>query len=259
MPASLLAEPKLAWKGRHRTLLDQTDHTGGDLFVVASEPAPPMPPWRPASVMLSAQHVNGVAGPSVVQTSGGNVSVQLNNQDPIDEKDPAVRVWLNKLQGNILRGHGRDNGVYILFSLSENVALARKIVKELATRYVRSALAQYQDTVAYRLTRQDGPVFANLLLTANGYRRLGLDPDGQFLEPAEAAPHGHDPVSTFVSGMQAAEDDLGDPPIGRWDAGYQQQIDGILLLAADTEKERSCSTSPTQPPDSSGPPIPSGQ
>ncbi len=166
------------------------------------------------------------------------MAVELNNQDPIDENDPTVRPWLNNLQGNILRGHGRDHGVHLFFSLSGDVALARRIVKHLATRYVRSALAQYQATVAYRQSKQDGPVFANLFLTANGYRRLGLSVSDGFQEPPEVIPHGHDPVSTFGSGMrETAEHDLGDPPVHRWDAGYQQAIDGMILLAGDREKD----------------------
>ena len=166
------------------------------------------------------------------------MSVKLDNPDPIDETNQEVSVWLNKLQGNILRGHGRDNGIYIFFSLSEDETRAREIVKDLAERYVRSALVQYQETVAYRTTKQDGPVFANLFLTAHGYQRLGFKPGDKFHEPAEPVPHGHNPVSTFVSGMRhTAVDDLGDPPVGQWEAGYQQAIDGMILLAGDNEQE----------------------
>ena len=162
------------------------------------------------------------------------MSVTLQNDEPIDPEHPDCQAWLGTLQGNILKGHGRDHAVYIFFVLPEDRASAKVTVRDLAAEFVTSALAQHQQTKRYRRLGVSGGLFGNLFLSADGYRALGRDPKALFPEPADKdAP----PVSsTFAAGMRAtAVEDFGDPPVREWDAGYQTRIDAMLLLADDDE------------------------
>lgn len=163
------------------------------------------------------------------------MAIDLKNDRPVDEAHPDVQRWLGRLQGNILRGHGRDHAYYIGFSLGDDQRAAKRTLKALATKYVTSALRQYQDTVLYRRTGIPGPLFGNLFVAASGYRRLGLDP-ARLEEPGEEPASTRDPVSTFARGMrETAVEDFGDPPPRAWDEGYRQGIDALLLLADDDE------------------------
>lgn len=164
--------------------------------------------------------------------------VTLKNETPLDESTPEAQAWLANLQGNILRGHGRDFGVYIFFAFDSDEKTAKTTVSALANKYVTSALAQYQDTVLYRRFKIPGPTFGNLFLSATGYQRLGFKPSESFkkLEPGEKEPDEGDPKSTFVGGLRAtARTDFGDPPVRDWEEGYAKPIDGMLLLADDDE------------------------
>ncbi len=164
------------------------------------------------------------------------MAVDLQNKVPVDESAPEVQAWLAKLQGNILRGHGRDYASYIAFSLGADQGVARRMLKALAAKYVTSARQQYQDTLLYRQTGIPGAMFGNLFVTASGYRRLGLQPEGHFDEAGEEPPGKRDPISTFVKSMrETAVADFGDPPPHTWEDGYRQPIDAMLLLADDDE------------------------
>jgi deferrochelatase/peroxidase EfeB len=164
------------------------------------------------------------------------VAVDLKNTRPVDEAAPETQAWLAHLQGNILRGHGRDHAYYLAFALGGDAGAARRTLKSLAATYVTSALQQHLDTVMYRRTGVPGQMFGNLFVTASGYRRLGMDPARHFDEPGEDPPGRRDPVSTFVDGMRkTAVEDFGDPPPREWDEGYRQDIHAMLLLADDDE------------------------
>jgi Dyp-type peroxidase family len=162
--------------------------------------------------------------------------VDLYSLDPVEEQNPRNHEWLGKLQGNILRGHGRDFGVYLFFSfgdVAENDC--RVTIRELAARFVTSALQQYKDTVVYRETKLPGPLFGSISLTPSGYARLGFDAAEKLKEPAPEDPDPREPTVMFLDGMKEAGTELGDPSLEKWDPGYRQTIDAMLLLADDDE------------------------
>lgn len=163
------------------------------------------------------------------------MAVDLTLNNPINEADLSTRDWLGKLQGNILRGHGRDFGVYIFFSFSDpSPETCRGALRSLAERYVTCARQQYDDTVLYRRTGLPGRLFGSLFLTAAGYSHLKFDLT-HFQEPEEQKPDPGDPRVTFADGMQRAVDELGDPPVDKWACEYQLPIHAMLLLADDDE------------------------
>src|SRR5690242_5409757 len=159
--------------------------------------------------------------------------VDLYSQDAVDESDSRNHGWLANLQGNILRGHGRDFGVYLFFSFGDVTRdICRQTIREIAAEFVTSARQQYEDTVIYRKTRLPGPLFGSLFLTPSGYDRLGYDVSEPLKEPPDAA-DSQEPAVTFLDGMQKAVGELGDPAVARWEDGYRQTIDAMLLLADD--------------------------
>jgi Dyp-type peroxidase family len=157
------------------------------------------------------------------------------NRIRLDEDAPAERAWLGTLQGNILRGHGRDFGLYIFFTFGFDVGKVRGLLRSLTSRFVTSALVQYDDTRRYRDLRVPGGLFGSLLLTAKGYTTLGCDLTGFKEVPEDDVPE-RKVLSTFVDGMaKTAEDDFGDPAPQFWDAAFQRPIHALLLLADDDE------------------------
>ena len=163
--------------------------------------------------------------------------VDLDSRDPVDEKNARNHEWLAKLQGNILRGHGRDFGVYLFFAFGDVTRDAcRNTIRELAARFVTSAHQQYQDTLVYRATKLPGPLFGSVFLTPSGYERLDFDAPDKLKEPLPENPDSKEPTVTFLGGMRQARAELGDPPLKEWESGYQNTIDAMLLLADDDEE-----------------------
>lgn len=156
------------------------------------------------------------------------MTVDLNNDVPFDETSPDAAPWLAKLQGNILRSHGRERSVCIFFSLGPDPAQAATGLASLARRYVTSALRQFQDAQNHRQFGVPGPLFGSLLLSASGYRALGYHPGRLFPEPREAG----GPAAAFADGMKLkAVADFKDPPVAAWQAPYAGTLDAMLLLA----------------------------
>ena len=157
---------------------------------------------------------------------------------PLDESQPGERRLLENLQGNVLRGHGREHAVHVFFSFRQP-DLARSVLRTLAERFVTSAYRQYRDAERYKALGVPGGLFGNLFLTARGYEQLtpGVEVAALFAEPHDL-PEPHQIKSCFADGMrQHAEADFADPPPSQWDRGFQQDLHGMLLLADDDEHE----------------------
>jgi Dyp-type peroxidase family len=155
----------------------------------------------------------------------------LNNKSPIDEKDSKVQVMLERLQGNILKGHGRDFSVHIFFSFGDDIPAVRRQLAELTRQYVTSALGQYKEAREFKSSGVPGGLFGNLFLSASGYRRLGYNPEKLLPEKCSIAAK-----SSFAAGMAAhAVEDFADPPQEEWESGYQNEIDAMILLADSDE------------------------
>lgn len=122
------------------------------------------------------------------------------------------------LQGNILKGHGRDYSVHIFitFNLS-SISEAKNWIQEFATHSITSAWKQDKEAALFREKKQTGELFANFLLSACGYRALGIGLD--------------DFSWTFRAGLQAYKTQLNDPPVSEWEKGFQSKIDALILLA----------------------------
>lgn len=154
-----------------------------------------------------------------------------------DPTDPEIAAMLAKLQGNILKGHGRRHTAHVFLKFKDGVSAdaIRQVLKPLMPRYVTSAAVQRAQAAAFREKKKTG-LFGSFLLTRTGYDALGFSSqqlDQAFLfeavEPELAAP------VSFKLGMKAAGATLRDRGRDDWEAPFQGRIDALFLLAHSDE------------------------
>ena len=131
---------------------------------------------------------------------------------------------LQALQGNILKGHGRPHATHIFFRLDPTKpVLSRRLLRELANYHLTSAHQQLLGTQRYQATGKSAGAVVHLALAFKGYQALGA---------AASAPADAD----FQGGMKAPASvaALADPAVNTWEAAFQQDLHGMLLLAHDS-------------------------
>lgn len=111
------------------------------------------------------------------------------------------------VQGNILRKHGRPFAAHVLVTFGED----RDAVCEWIAQFTRTSVGSCADELAGR----GSAVFHSLLLSASGYRVLGVQPP---------------PDRSFREGMKRAP--LNDPPVDEWEDRFRDDIHAMVLVAA---------------------------
>lgn len=146
-------------------------------------------------------------------------------KSPIDLEDPAARPFLRGVQGNIIRGHGRDHTAHVFVRFGANVPGVRAWIAKFAGGPLTSADEQHNQTRAYRSAGGDGEPLGGFLLSHTGYAALGI--------PEAARPT--DPF--FRAGMKqhnsVQQDIINDPPPEKWEPQFQGDIHAMVLLADD--------------------------
>ena len=164
------------------------------------------------------------------------VPVKIVSED-IEEK--YVDLFKN-IQGNILKGHGREFGKHIFIKFSEGKEAQ---VKEWIRAKVKitSAWDQHNQAKERKHNRRDrgyspkDPVFLkgidnisffNFFLSGNGYKFLNLRP------PGNEDLHEH-----FTDGIKIAGEDLRDPDPKTWEEGFQKTADALIIIANSVQGE----------------------
>jgi Dyp-type peroxidase family len=153
----------------------------------------------------------------------------------IDVKNPA-NTFLHNVQGNILKGHGREH-VRLLFLHFKSGAAAADLKAKLRAYFdrgnVQSAIEQRQFEERFNKFGIPGRLFSNVLLSATGYAKLGENV-GQFNETPTLATFGGDGI-TFAAGARspAVVELLKDTPVDTWEPAFRQEIDALIILADD--------------------------
>jgi Dyp-type peroxidase family len=157
------------------------------------------------------------------------MAINLDNESPIAPDDAEYGALFSNLQGNILKGHGRDHTVHIFIKLdTQDVTETRARLRAFASKVVTSALQQSVESQQYRDFKLPGALFGNLFLSAKGYRALGFT-DEQ-IKTALQVNEGE----FFLEGMRAHAEEFHDPPSAEWEPGYSKgEIDAMVLLADD--------------------------
>ena len=137
--------------------------------------------------------------------------------------DADTRGFLEDLQANILKGHGRDFAAHIVISFAgmapDDVAALLRTLAGVCTS------AGHQLRNNHRLPPHlEGGTIRCLFLSANGYRALG---------PHAALP----PGVAFSDGMRAPVRGLNDPAPTEWDPGWSaaEPIADAMFLVADSD------------------------
>ena len=112
------------------------------------------------------------------------------NATNLDITDPDLQEAFNDLQGNILKGHGRDLSRHIFLRFVDQDG-ARAWIRAMADK-ITTALKQHTEAAEWKATGVEH-LFVSLLLSSDGYRALGVD-DRKM--PAERA---------FLHGMKDLE------------------------------------------------------
>ena len=73
---------------------------------------------------------------------------------------------LQNLQGNILKGHGRDHTWNIFFRLGSDTLRPRRVLRDLGNFRVTSAYAQLLATEAFKTEHKDGGTFCAVFISA---------------------------------------------------------------------------------------------
>lgn len=156
--------------------------------------------------------------------------------DGVDSENPGkYQALLDDLQGNILRGHGRDFSIHLFLQFNAKTDRQKQLIKQwiagFTTQCVTSANKQASDAKRYRQDGTSGGGFANFFLSMTGYSQLGF---GYGATPND---------QLFRTGMKDLQSlgVLADPsprnpgfPFNRlWDKGFGDRIDALVLLADD--------------------------
>lgn len=157
----------------------------------------------------------------------------------IDVSEPTTApAFLGQIQGNILKGHGRDHIrlLFLSFKASASAADLKAAIKSYVTLgHVQSALEQRAFEVRFNSFGIPGPLFSNVLLSGTGYTKLG-EALASFDEAPTLPTFGGDGI-TFAAGARADSviDLLKDAPVDTWEAPFREEIDLLVLLADDDE------------------------
>jgi Dyp-type peroxidase family len=156
-------------------------------------------------------------------------------EGPLDLEHAEAEEFLEGIQGNIIKGHGRDFTRHVLLRMTGDGAAVRRWIVRFATEQVTSAAAQLRSTRAWRAQGGPGEPFAMFLLSPDGYRHLGFADDRLPTPTDRFNPSWGDRY--FPLGMKRQREitqrRYNDPPSNQWDAPYQGRIDAMVLLADD--------------------------
>ncbi len=148
----------------------------------------------------------------------------------INVKDYDYNSLLSTIQGNILKGHGRNHTTHIFIQFNkETKTEAIKWIGKLASEVVTSAQKQFRERELYKRNRVSGSLFAAFYLSAEGYKILDLK------MPPMNGDVGLQPDESFVRGMKDSKTrtTLSDPEVNTWQNEYQRDLHAMLLLADD--------------------------
>lgn len=144
-----------------------------------------------------------------------------------ESEDSEIRTLLDDLQGNILKGHGREHSVNLFLKFDADAAeSARAFVREMGGA-VTSALKQLRQTKRFKesLERLRGDTFVSFFLTAAGYDALGISTKNT---PDDEA---------FLNGMKKRRTVLSDSSSDHWEECYRDEIHALVLIADETPEK----------------------
>lgn len=147
------------------------------------------------------------------------------NGEGIDPDNPGKYAQLlEDLQGNLLNSHGRNYSAYLFLQFKpDKTDEAKQWIKGFAEEYLQSASQQAINARRYREHKINGGVFSNFFLSRKGYEYLRYSP----AKIPGDAPFRYGMKNPNIANL------LADPPVEKWEAGYQGEIHALVIMAND--------------------------
>ena len=166
----------------------------------------------------------------------------IDRDRALDLDDPEAGEFLAGVQGNIVKGHGRDFTAHVLLRMGQDVAAVRRWITAFVADQVTTAEAARRATLAYHDIGGPGEPFAMFVLSAAGYRHLGFS-DDQLPVPSDrfVGPRDKEYFQFGMKEQAGRPRSFNDPPAAEWEEPYREQIDAMVLLGDDDE-QRLCAT-----------------
>jgi Dyp-type peroxidase family len=175
-----------------------------------------------------------------------------SNKGPIDYTDEQYQDVLEDLQGNILKGHGRNQSVQIFLNFPdpkqnpEKIVVLKQWIAQFAAKDITSAIKQLRDADQWRTRRKDGGIFVHFALSSSGYEKLGFPDSSQpkganlqnrprTIKPPQQPQEVEFYADVFQQGMRQRRSVLLDPSATTWEREYQTRIDALIILAANND------------------------
>lgn len=147
------------------------------------------------------------------------MAINLKNQLDNEVISNQEKHFMQNLQANILKGHGREH-VALIFLKIEQVGAARTFLKKYP---VTDAFTQLEETVKFKEMRIPGGVIRLVFLTSSGLSKFGHLAKFNNLD------------TPFLGGMKADTSVLDEGKTDSWQAELQKEIDVMLLVAYHNE------------------------
>jgi deferrochelatase/peroxidase EfeB len=149
--------------------------------------------------------------------------VEINQ--PLDMDAPDAEAFMRGVQGNIIKGHGRDHTAHVFVTFPKDASPIRPWIVDFATNRVVTAATQWAQSKARQRTGGPGEPFQTIQLSHLGYLALGVD---QARIPS-------DPF--FRAGLknhnEVGRDPFNDPAPALWEPRFQPDLHAMVLLAHD--------------------------
>ena len=160
--------------------------------------------------------------------------IKLDQKELIDPNQAETKKLMQSIQGNILKGHGRNFSRHIFLKINDKNE-AKSYLANFAINHVTSALAQFQQAREFQSNGTEH-IFCNMRFSSSGYKVLDI----------EAKKHPKD--SIWRNGMKdqgfqgvdiakvfkldapiPIKNPLQDPPVDTCQATFQQDIHVLIL------------------------------
>ena len=153
---------------------------------------------------------------------------------PIDTNSSNSRRFLESVQGNILKGHGRDHTAHIFVQFQAEADEIRTWIIEFAQKQITSAAEQRKQTARQRANGGLGELFTGFLLCLAEYTALGVGDDRLPTDPFfRAGTKRHNEVT--APGQTDPINPINDPAPTLWKQGFRSDILAMMLLAHDNK------------------------
>jgi len=160
------------------------------------------------------------------------------NKGPIEKDKPEYQDVLEDLQGNILKGHGRDKSVHIFLTFPnpqenpQQINALKNWIAQFAINEITSAKRQLDEAKLWKEQKINGKTFVHFALSSSGYSKLGFS---DLVQPKGANLQKRGPnieyLQAFQQGMKLRQNALLDPPDSSWDKNFRNQIDALIIIA----------------------------